>query len=67
MKNGISEKVKVPEWTPPAWLNSMMKLMLKTPGLERWLGRQLALLTFTDRKTGQQYTTPVPTLARATR
>ncbi len=45
----------------------MMKLMLKTPGLEQWLGRQLALLTFTGRKTGQQYTTPVPTLARATR
>lgn len=53
------DKVKVPEWTPPRWLNAMMKLMLRTPGLQRWLGRQVALITLTGRRTGRRYTTPI--------
>lgn len=51
--------VTVPQKAPPAWLNSMMGVMLKTPGLQRWLGRGLALLTFTGRRTGKRYTIPV--------
>ncbi len=49
----------VPSWTPPKWVNSMMTAMLRTPGLQRLLGRRTALLTVTGRKTGKRYTTPV--------
>jgi len=53
------DKVKVPATTPPRWLNAMMKLMLKTPGLQRRLGRHIALITFTGRRSGRQYATPI--------
>lgn len=33
--------------------------MLHTPGLERWLGRTIGLITVTGRKSGRRYTTPV--------
>lgn len=46
-------------WTPPRWLNRLMAAMLHTPGLERLVGRGTALLTFTGRRTGRTYTTPV--------
>lgn len=36
-----------------------MGLMLKTPGLQRILGKSTALLTFTGRKTGRSITTPI--------
>lgn len=51
--------VRVPEGSPPASLNALMKLFLKTPGLQRWLGKGVALLTFTGAKSGKQYTIPV--------
>ncbi len=51
--------VTVPQKAPPAWLNSMVVVMLKTPGLQRWLGRGLALLTYSGRRTGKRYTIPV--------
>lgn len=51
--------VSVPTITPPAFLNSAVKVMLKTPGLQRLLGKALMLLTFTGRRSGQTYTTPV--------
>lgn len=54
-----TETIHVPKWTPPDWMNSAVKGMLHTPGLERWLGRGIALLTFTGRKSGKAYTTPV--------
>ncbi len=54
-----SETPTIPSWTPPAWLNSGMTAMLRTPGLERLVGRNVALLTFTGRRTGREYTTPV--------
>lgn len=48
-----------PRWTPPAYLNRLMGLMLKTPGLQRLVGKSTALLTFTGRKTGRSITTPI--------
>ncbi len=54
-----NEARTVPDRTPPSWLNAMMAAMLRTPGLERLVGRTIALLTFTGRRTGTRYTTPV--------
>lgn len=50
-----------PNWnmTPPKWMNNAMKTMLRTPGLRNLIGRKILLLTFTGRKSGRQYTTPV--------
>jgi deazaflavin-dependent oxidoreductase (nitroreductase family) len=48
-----------PRWTPAPWLNKMMVWMLRTPGLQRIVGRGTALITFTGRKTGRRITTPV--------
>jgi hypothetical protein len=56
--------VKVPTWTPPRWMNAAMKLALRTPGLESWLGRSIALITWTGRRSGRSYTTPVSYHAR---
>lgn len=36
-----------------------MRLLLRTPGLQRLLGRSLALVTFTGRRTGNRYSIPV--------
>ena len=43
----------------PGWINAMMKLLLKTPGLQNVLGKQLALLSFTGRRSGRRYTIPI--------
>lgn len=48
-----------PRWTPPRAANSFMGLMLRTPGLQRIVGKSTALLTFTGRKTGRRITTPL--------
>ena len=48
-----------PRRTPPRWLNRLMVLMLRTPGLQRLVGRSTALLTFVGRKSGNRYTTPI--------
>ena len=40
-----------------------MRLMLRTPGLQRLTGRSTALLTFTGRKSGKSYTTPITYVA----
>lgn len=45
--------------TPPRWLNGLMGLMLRAPGLQRLPGRSTALLTFTGRKSGTIYVTPI--------
>jgi deazaflavin-dependent oxidoreductase (nitroreductase family) len=45
--------------TPPPWLNRLMAGMLRTPFLERWIGRGTALLSVTGRRSGRTYTTPV--------
>ena len=40
-------------------LNAAMKLFLKTPLLQKAIGKQLALLSFTGRRSGKSYTIPV--------
>ncbi len=51
--------ITVPQRTPPGWVNSFMRMALKTPVLQRSLGRGLALLTVTGRRSGHQYVIPV--------
>jgi deazaflavin-dependent oxidoreductase (nitroreductase family) len=36
-----------------------MSVLLRTPGLERWVGKSTALLTYTGRMTGATYRTPI--------
>ncbi len=45
--------------TPPRWLNGLMSTMLRTPLLQRIVGRSTALITVTGRKSGRAITTPV--------
>lgn len=52
-------QITVPATTPPHWANQLMVALLKTPMLQRWLGRDLMLLTFTGHKSGREYTIPV--------
>lgn len=46
-------------FTPPPWLNRLMRILLTTPGIQRIVGRGTALLTVTGRRSGRTYTTPV--------
>jgi deazaflavin-dependent oxidoreductase (nitroreductase family) len=55
----VSRKPDRARWTPPPWLNGMMTQILRTPGLQRWVGRTTALLTVEGRRSGRLYTTPV--------
>lgn len=55
----MTTSVSVPRTTPPAWANAVIKLLLKTPVVERIIGRSLMLLTFTGKKSGKRYTIPV--------
>lgn len=59
MTDTVTTEVQLPEDTPPAWANSLMKVMLTTPGIQAMVGQGVALLTFTGRKTGKTYTIPV--------
>ncbi len=52
-------EITIPTRTPPRWMNAVVATMLRTPGLQRWLGTHTALLTFTGSRTGRRYTTPV--------
>jgi len=40
-------------------MNATMKLLLRTPGLQSWLGRSVGLITWTGRRSGRHYTTPI--------
>ncbi len=51
--------IKVPDHGPPEWLNACMVGFLKTPGLQRVIGKSVALLGFDGRKTGRRYVIPV--------
>lgn len=44
---------------PPRWVNTLVRWALRTPGLQRWVGRSTALLTFHGRRSGRVFTTPV--------
>jgi deazaflavin-dependent oxidoreductase (nitroreductase family) len=59
MTDSVSVGVQLPEDKPPEWVNTMMKWMLTTPGIQTMVGKGVALLTFTGRKTGKTYTIPV--------
>ena len=48
-----------PNWTPSKWMNRSMTVMLKTPGLQRLVGKSTALLTFIGRKSGNDISMPV--------
>jgi deazaflavin-dependent oxidoreductase (nitroreductase family) len=54
-----TETPTVPTTTPPPWFNRMMEGLLHTPGVQSWVGNAIALITFTGRRTGKTYTTPV--------
>ncbi len=60
-------EITVPTRTPPRWMNSVVATMLRTPGLQRWLGGRTALITFTGAKSGNRYTTPVTYYRRGDR
>lgn len=49
---------------PPAWVNRLIALMLRTPLVQRVVGRTFALLIVTGAKTGRRYTVPVQYLSR---
>jgi deazaflavin-dependent oxidoreductase (nitroreductase family) len=50
---------QLPTSAPPGWMNASMKVFLKIPGLQSVIGKKIALITFTGRKSGKRYTTPV--------
>jgi deazaflavin-dependent oxidoreductase (nitroreductase family) len=59
MTDSVTTEVRLPQDKPPAWVNSIMKWMLTTPGVQSVVGQGVALLTFTGRKTGKTYNIPV--------
>lgn len=46
-------------WTPSPAMNGVMATILRLPLLHRILSGSMLLITFTGRKTGKRYTTPV--------
>ncbi len=44
---------------PPGWMNAVVRWTLRTPGLQRVLGKAFALVTFAGRRSGERYTTPI--------
>ena len=58
---------ETPRWTPPGWLNALMRVMLRTPGLQTLVGKGTALITFTGRKSGRTYSTPISYIRKGDR
>jgi deazaflavin-dependent oxidoreductase (nitroreductase family) len=54
----MTEQLRTPG-TPPGWVNTLMRVTLRTPMLQHLLGRMFALLTVTGATTGRQYVIPV--------
>ena len=50
--------VQMPQDKPPDWANSWMRWALNTPGIQGWVGKGVALLSFKGRKTGKLYAIP---------
>lgn len=46
-------------WTPPPAMNRVMSLILRLPLFHRIISHMILLITFTGRKSGKSYTTPV--------
>ena len=59
MADSMTTDVVLPEDRPPDWANSLMRWALSLPGVQRVIGKQVALLTFTGHKTGADYNIPV--------
>ncbi|MCI0678160.1 MAG: nitroreductase/quinone reductase family protein [Actinobacteria bacterium] len=55
----MTTEVKMPQDIPPAWANRMMVWALHRPVLRSWIGSEIAVLTFTGRRTGKRYTIPI--------
>ena len=47
------------DWTPSPFANAMVSTMLRIPLLHHAISKSILLLTFTGRKSGKRYTTPV--------
>ena len=45
--------------TPKPWMNTVMRGLLRTPGLRRLLGGAFGVITVTGARTGNSYSTPV--------
>ena len=58
---------ETPRWTPPGWLNAWMRWMLRTPGLQRLVGKGTALITFKGRNSGRTYSTPISYIRKGDR
>lgn len=58
----MATEIKMPG-TPPGWVNALMRGMLRTPLVQRVMGKMFALMTVTGAKTGRRYTTPVQYLS----
>jgi deazaflavin-dependent oxidoreductase (nitroreductase family) len=50
--------IKMPG-TPPRWVNGIVSVALRIPGLRQVAGRAFALITVTGAVSGHSYTTPV--------
>ena len=50
--------------TPPAWVNRLIGLMLRTPLIQRVVGKTFALIVVTGAKTGRRYEVPIQYLTR---
>jgi hypothetical protein len=59
MTVSTTAEVRMPQDKPPDWANSWMKWALTAPGIQSLVGKGVALLSFTGRKTGKLYTIPV--------
>ncbi|MBN2306255.1 MAG: nitroreductase family deazaflavin-dependent oxidoreductase [Anaerolineae bacterium] len=46
-------------WKPPVWMNATITGLLKLPVLHKLVSKNILLITFTGRKSGQQFTTPI--------
>ena len=59
-------EVRLPDDKPPAFLNSIMKWMLTTPGIQAMVGQGVALLTFTGRRQARHTRLPSATTGKTT-
>ena len=59
MTDTSTTAVQLPQDKPPRWANSLMSWALTTPGFQKMVGGDVALLTFTGHKSGKSYTIPV--------
>jgi len=54
-----ADSLQVPSWRPPGWVNAVVIRLLRTSGIERWLGSYIALLAFKGRRSGRLFATPL--------